>query len=307
MDLSRCLNDLVGEITELLSSSGSETAQMDTEVLVCYVLNKERAWLFAHPEYLLSVTQQNNLSKAVERRSRGEPIAYIMGTKEFYGREFKVTPNVLCPRPETETMIELFLKEIEDRSAGQRTETLEIALVDIGTGSGCIAVSAAIELFKNQDLRSEIYATDISESALKVAKKNAKTLGAKVKFLKGNLLDPYSKLQTPNSKLIILANLPYVPTDYPVNKDTEYEPKIALFAGNDGLDLYRELLQQIRVWRFEAGGWNKSSRTAITLFTESLLEQHRAMKLLALDYGFELKASRDLIQQFELAVPTSKL
>ncbi|HET6622684.1 MAG TPA: HemK family protein methyltransferase, partial [Candidatus Saccharimonadales bacterium] len=189
----------------------------------------------------------------LERRLKREPLAYILGYKEFYGRDFKVTPDVLIPRPDTETMIELLssLLDSGDSSGGgatfrhdrfklalQGSATDESAnlltLIDIGTGSGAIAITAKLEFPSLQ-----VSASDISPAALRIAMSNAKKLGADIEFLESDLL---SNVQRPAS--IICANLPYVDEAWQTSPETRFEPDMALFAPDGGLKLISELVFQ---------------------------------------------------------------
>ncbi|MDD5071808.1 MAG: peptide chain release factor N(5)-glutamine methyltransferase [Patescibacteria group bacterium] len=222
----------------------------EAEILLSYVLKKNREFLFTHPEKKLTSRRIKNYQKLVARRLRGEPIAYLTGQKEFYGLNFFVNKNVLIPRPETELMVEETLKRI--------TRNVErVTLIDVGTGSGCIIIALAKKInlrIKNYDLR--VLGVDISKKALVIAKKNAKLHGVynKIKFIHGNLLKPIiqnSKFKISDSKLIILANLPYGWKEWKNNCSMEtlglkFEPKIALFTGRDGLGLYEKFFRQIK-------------------------------------------------------------
>lgn len=252
-------------------SDVSHTAHLDIQVLLSCVLKKDRSWILAHPEYRLNDKQEKTLNSFISRRRRHEPIAYILGKSEFYGREFYVNKDVLVPRPESETMIDL----LKQTNAG--------VILDIGTGSGALAITAKLELPK-----AKVYAIDIDERALAVAKENSKILRADVKFMKSNLLGsvPNSIFQIPNS--VFLCNLPYVPEGYKINEAAEHEPKLALFSGNDGLDHYRKLFDQLKVLK-----------SAVVL-TESLAFQHAELTKIAESAGFKQSNEVDLIQVFEL-------
>lgn len=211
---------------------------LDTRVLLGYALAVDTAMLYAHPERALTTEQEQHFFQLIERRSRGEPVAYLLGHKEFFGLDFVMDARVLIPRPETELLVEAALALIRQRLAGG-----QIPLVaDIGTGSGAIAVTlAALE-----PRLPYLYATDISAEALEVATLNCQRHGAgqRVRFLQGDLLEPL-----PEAVDILIANLPYVGTDEmdELAPDVRaYEPHLALFSGASGLNLLYRFLEQAR-------------------------------------------------------------
>ncbi|NWG75917.1 MAG: peptide chain release factor N(5)-glutamine methyltransferase, partial [Rubrivivax sp.] len=200
-----------------------------------------------------------NLKLKIARRMRGEPLAYILGEKEFYGLRFKVNKNVLIPRPETELIVEQALRKIQETpkslTATGQVRNNNQTIIDLGTGSGniIIAIAKKMGFFENENYGLRFLATDISTSALRVAKQNAKLnkVDKKIKFIKGNLLEPILKSQISNlkSQIIIIANLPYLSkkiynSTMPDVKN--YEPKSALLSGTDGLNHYRKLFSQIK-------------------------------------------------------------
>jgi release factor glutamine methyltransferase len=200
---------------------------MEAEVLLAYILGTSRAVLIAHPERPLTPAQLDRYQALVRRRAADYPLPYLIGRLEFYGLEFEVTPEVLIPRPETETLVELALAR-RPRSA-----------VDVGTGSGCIAVSLAVHLPE-----ATIYATEISPAALAVARRNAERHGVaeRVRLLAGDLLSP-----CPGPVDLIVSNPPYVATGEWASLPAsvrDYEPSLALDGGPDGLDVVRRLLAQ---------------------------------------------------------------
>lgn len=217
-----------------LSDSGSETAQLDSQVLLAHVLKQTRSWLFAHHEHELSDVDCQRYADLVTRRRRREPVAYLLGRKEFYGLEFAVDPRVLIPRPETELLVDLALAQISDR-AGR-----PVVVADVGTGSGAIAITVAVHA-----PGTKVYGIDISRDALVVAEENRKRLAAEggPQFLEGDLLSPL-----PEPADVIVANLPYIAdSEYSgLQSDVrDYEPKVALQAGVEGLDLIERLLAQL--------------------------------------------------------------
>ena len=207
-------------------------------MLLAYVLKKDRAFLFAYPDKSISLNQYKRYKKLINRRKNAEPIAYLKHSKEFFGLDFYVDKRVLIPRPETETLVEFVLESITKK----KWTNLKLKICDVGTGSGCIAVTLAKKL-----PLAQIYATDISKKALTVAKINAKKhkVQKQIKFFCGDLLSPISKKIKFD---IIVANLPYLTIDQLKVTEKEiqlYEPKIALLAGKEETMLYSRLLEQI--------------------------------------------------------------
>lgn len=254
---------------EILESAGISSARLDVLILLEDMLHKDRAWILAHPEQEITPGQFRKLDRRLERRAKHVPLAYIRGFTEFYGRQFKVNRHVLEPRPESETMIELLLKL--DLPAHP-------AIADIGTGNGAIGITAALEI---PGSRVDLY--EISSGALAVAKHNTQLHELHLHARKMNLLSrplrPYDAL---------LCNLPYVPDHWQINQAALAEPKIAIFGGKDGLDLYRKLFHQL--WRFT---WKPKY-----VLTEALPPQHEALAKIAAEHGFSLHAAQDFIQVF---------
>jgi release factor glutamine methyltransferase len=217
--------------TERLRESGSVSPELDAEILLAFALKMERTALFRNPERVLPAKAQAQFAGLLNRRVRREPIAYLVGHKEFYDHDFFVDRNVLIPRPESEMNVETFL-EMFQRSA-------ELTIADIGTGSGCLAVTLAL-FYPN----AKIIATDISEQALNVARKNAERFNVqnRITFLIGNLLEPL----TEHNKLdAVIANLPYVPDEERrANPDLAYEPVLALSGIKEPEQLYAEFFEQ---------------------------------------------------------------
>lgn len=211
-------------VTGKLSTAGIPSAQLDAELLLGDTLGKGRTWLIAHSDESISNDLLNDLENNVTRRASREPLAYIRGYKEFYGRNFAVTPDTLIPRPETEVMIELLTPLVAD---GKK-------LIDAGTGSGAIAITAKLEY---PGLIVE--AADVSAATLVVVQQNAKTLGADITAYHSNLL-----ADTDDTYDIICANLPYVDTTWQVSEETHYEPDLALYAEDNGLALIKTLIEQ---------------------------------------------------------------
>ncbi len=204
------------------------------------VLRRDRAWLYAHPDYELSPDQALAYAQVIERRGKGVPTQYLTGRQEFWGLEFEVGPGVLIPRPETEHLIEVALARLGSR----RTQSLEIA--DVGTGSGCIAIALAREF-----PQAEIVATDISAAALDYARRNAARheVSGRIRFFETNLLNVCldASQQVRGFFDLIVSNPPYVgrnDTTHLPREVREHEPAEALFAGDLGFDLYTALIDE---------------------------------------------------------------
>ncbi len=218
--------------TQRLKEAQIETAFLDAQVLLAFVLGVDRPWLFAHPEVQLTPRQSEQYTDRVARRVAREPLAYLTGRKEFYGLDLQVDNRVLIPRPETEMLVDEVLREVEARGEG----TVRVA--DIGTGSGAIALAIA-----DNAANTRIFAIDVSRRALTVARANGKRFDARnqVTFLHGNLLEPL-----PETVDIIVANLPYVRSTAYEHLETnvrDYEPRVALESGPQGLNAIEALLK----------------------------------------------------------------
>lgn len=225
----------------------SNSAALDAEILLLAAIgkNKDKIWLYVHPEYRLTSRQEKKYKELLHRRAKKEPIAYITGHKEFFGLNILVNKNVLIPRPETEILVEETIRTIKNGFF----DTKEITLIDVGTGSGCIPLAIA----KNISKIENIYAFDISPNTIKLARLNARKqeLEKRIIFKKGDLLEPLLKKDPVirTKYLIITANLPYISfsdaKDLPVNVKS-YEPRLALVGGKNGPELILKLLSQIR-------------------------------------------------------------
>jgi len=217
--------DFLRSTTQQLEAAGIATARLDTQVLLERTLKQNKAWLLAHGDEEIDAEKLATLQAQAQRRAAREPLAYILGRQEFYGRVFAVTPSVLIPRPETEAMIEeLKTLPVPDNAS----------VLDVGTGSGAIAITAELEL---PHLRTE--ACDVSAAALAIAEQNAERMGAQVTFFESNLL-----ARAEHSYDVILANLPYVAEDWERSPETNFEPRLALFAVDAGLELIKKLVTQ---------------------------------------------------------------
>lgn len=227
-------------------------APVDGETLMAFVLGKNRAYVLAHPEQLLDASAEKQWMGFIERRRAGEPIAYMIGQREFYGRTFHVDRRVHIPRPSTENLVTMaldFLKEPKDEVRELETGIVGVAqvlrdcsnvhtIVDVGTGSGCIAITLALERPELQSI-----AIDVSADALAVAKENAARLGAfRMEFFQGNLLSPLKQYR---ESFVLVSNPPYLSASR-VDNNTELhaEPQSALMGGSDGNEIVEEIFSQ---------------------------------------------------------------
>ncbi len=211
-------------------SSGSETARLDSEVLLSHVLGVDRARLVLDHQAEVDGDCLERFDRLIARRAQGEPVAYLTGTRPFRALELTVDSRVLIPRPETEGLVEAAVELLPD-GAG---------VLDVGTGSGAIALALAAE---RPDLH--VRGNDVSDDALAVARHNANALGLDVSFMVGDLLEGAPRVDA------VLANLPYVESDAVLPVDVAgFEPSLALFGGADGLDVIRRLASQLgeRPW-----------------------------------------------------------
>jgi release factor glutamine methyltransferase len=251
------IRDLLADATNRL---GSEEARLDAELLLAHALGVSRASLYARPEYEPDAAQRDLFARDVAARERGEPIAYLIGHREFWSLDLAVTPDVLIPRHETELLVELALARIPvDR---------EVRIADLGTGSGAIALALA-----HERPRAHVRATDASAKALEVARANAAHFGiANVTFAEG---DWGAALGGQQFELIV-SNPPYVAAHDPHLDagDLRYEPALALVSGVDGLDAIRRIVADARAHLLVDGcvmlehGWNQAERVR-ALFEDS--------------------------------------
>ena len=213
---------------EMLAEADIEDAPLESELLLRHILKISQVELYQDPEREIEPAQAKKFWALVKRRLSGEPTAYITGHREFYGLDFYVDPHVLIPRPESELLVEKTLALAQTHPAA--------SIAEIGTGSGAIAISLALNLPK-----AKIYATDISESALKVALSNCRRHGVadRVQLLQGDMLAPL-----PEAVDIIVANLPYV-SQAELSRLSDFEPQLALDGGADGLAQIEKLCRQV--------------------------------------------------------------
>ncbi len=264
----------------------SESPRLDAEAMLAWVLGVPRSYLFAHPEEELRDRPASDFSDAVERRENGEPIAYITGSKEFWSLQLIVSKDTLVPRPETETLVELAIRQIpEDRP---------YRVLDLGTGSGAIAIAIASERPK-----IEIVATDSSREALRVAKDNASLQELQnISFLAGNWTEPV------NDRIfdLVVSNPPYVCDGDPALDTLRYEPRAALAAGPDGMDAIRQIVIDCK---------NLTSADG-TLMLEHGANQQRAVQVVLQENGWtDIACYKDLaghprVTTARMSAPTLK-
>jgi release factor glutamine methyltransferase len=217
------IQDALAQGAKLLDDENIAAPRLTAEVLLGHALHRDRVWLYAHGNEDLSEVGWIHYGRCLHERLNGKPTQYITGRQEFYGREFRVNPAVLIPRPETEHVVEAAIAVLRPG----------MTVVDVGSGSGAIAVTLALES------QGRVIATDISFEALQVARDNALRLGARVEFIAADLIAPLGSVE------VIVSNPPYVPaTDHTAlqREVRDYEPHVALFAGDTGLEIYERLI-----------------------------------------------------------------
>lgn len=266
-------------ISQITKKYFQKIDSLDLELIIAHELQKTREFVLTYPEYEIPKFKIKNLELKIARRRRSEPLAYILGNKEFYGLNFKVTKDTLIPRPETELLVELALCNIKQKACNKKQETKNPAfakatawqskiqntkyqipntlIIDVGTGSGSIIISLAKELEKEKMLHASccmLYGTDISKKALAIARSNARKnkVERKIKFIESDLLTYFLKNNTTIKQfnnLIILANLPYLSKEIyaRTSREVKYEPVSALYSKNHGLHHYEKLLSQIKI------------------------------------------------------------
>lgn len=267
------IHEWITQTTAELHAAGIPSARLDAEIILAHTLKKNRTHLHAHDDEALTGREREIADARAALRLDRTPVAYIVGHKEFYGRLFKVTPSTLIPRPESEMIITL-LGELLPTNASLLRETQK-RLVDVGTGSGCLGITAKLE---HPEL--DVTLLDISNHALKVAEKNAATLQADVTLQRSNLLAEY-----PFRPDVILANLPYVDPEWERSPETDHEPELALFTSDGGLHLIKNLVEETA---------ERTSSGAL-LFLEADPRQHKAIASHAKSHGFLVRENRDFI------------
>lgn len=234
--IGRLLDD---GVRTLSARAGAEEARRDVQILLGHSLGVSRAWLTAHREDSADAGIATRFRMLLKQRTVGQPVAYLTGRREFYGREFRVTPDVLIPRPDTETLVEAAL--------GKIPQAAPASVLDLGTGSGCIAVTLAQER-----PTARVTAVELSPSALRIAQENAETLAARIEFLQGAWFAPLAG----RSFDLIVSNPPYIAAGDPhlQRGDLRFEPAMALAAGEDGLAEIRRIVGATP-GHLNPGGW----------------------------------------------------
>lgn len=213
----------------MLTEGSISAPRLTAEVLLSYALQQDRAYLYAHSDEELTELAWIHYGRYLHERLNGKPTQYIVKRQEFYGRDFLVTPDVLIPRPETEHLIEAALKRIRPNDT----------VLDVGCGAGPIGITLALET------QTRVYASDISLAALAIAAENARVLNAPVQFVQADLAAPFAE----RSIDLLVSNPPYIARkeEHGLQREVrEYEPHVALFAGQTGLEMYQRLIPEAR-------------------------------------------------------------
>lgn len=252
-----------------LKKTKKEIDSLDAELILAFVLEKDRTFLAAHDDYELDASEENAADELVYARKNHYPLAYLIGVKEFYGRNFSVNESVLIPRPETEAIIDI-VKDLKPHK-----------VLDVGTGSGCIALTIKAELPE-----SEVVAIDAEQTVQAVFEENRENLGVDVKFVLNDLVDGFDIADFD----CIVSNLPYVDSEWDwLSPELKFEPETALFAEDDGLNLIKKLINQVSTGDFHGH-----------LILESDKSQHDNIKKYAEEKGFKYIKSVGFIQDFTL-------
>lgn len=255
-------------IAEALSLARAKIAMAEARGLLCHVLGQSHAWLAVHGDEALAETEAMRFAELVERRAEGEPIAYLVGSREFYGRSFAVTRQVLIPRPETELLVDLGIAKLGGQTAPD--------ILDLGAGSGCLAVTLALEV-----PTAQVTAAEVSPDALLLARRNARELKASVRVIES---DWFSAVAEEGFDLIV-ANPPYIAENDPhlFQGDLRFEPPLALSSGSDGLAAIRLIVSEARRhllpggWLLVEHGFDQAQAVAALLQAADFadIEQHR--------------------------------
>lgn len=280
----------IAELQQTSLASGSRrVAPEDFFILLAHVTRKEKIFLLAHPEYSLNGLEETTMRDFLERRLKHEPVAYIIGHKEFYGNDFFVTKDTLIPRPETELLVEHILDHIHETASAPKD------IIDIGSGSGNIIVTLSL-LHAHEETSTRFFGIDISREALQVAKKNALLHKVEnlITFLRGDLLTPYLPYKEDDREIIIAANLPYLARSIydTTSPDVhDFEPIDALISEEAGLAHYYQLLRCIKKF-FHA-------QNPIILFLEISPEQTATLTdfVLSLFPDTKIHIHKDLAQK----------
>ncbi|TAK88837.1 peptide chain release factor N(5)-glutamine methyltransferase [Patescibacteria group bacterium] len=265
------VGQLIEQSVAQLEVAGVTGARLDAQLLIAHAVGRNRAWVMAHPEFELGLDQLELVKDLMQRRAQREPVVHLTNKREFYGLEFYINADVLTPRAETEQMVEWAVKSAPKDSR----------LIDVGTGSGAIAVAIAKQ---RPDLK--IMATDVTDEALAVARQNIAAHKVQVELVKSDLFESVKgEFDT------VVTNLPYLQDDAELMPEVQKEPAVALHGGADGLDLYRRFLQQLPS-HLRPGGY---------LFTECDPWQHAGLIEAAANQQLLLQQEGYFILGFQLA------
>lgn len=232
----KTIQDILTSGTAYLEARGVEGARHSMQSLLVHVLGKNKTWLYLHYDDPLTEQQLVPLRELLRERGKGVPLQHLLGTTEFYRRDFRTDARALIPRPETEELVELALNMIPRRD--------HLRILDMGCGSGIIGITLALELAKYSP---QVVMVDISESALSLTLENATSLGAPVKTYRSDLFAAWQPAENnavvpPGGFELVLANLPYIPDGEQVSAEVSHDPSTALYGGPDGLDIVRRFL-----------------------------------------------------------------
>jgi release factor glutamine methyltransferase len=219
------LRDALQSAQRELEAAQVNSVRLDSELLLCHILGKDRTWLLAHDQETLTAEQLNQYQEIIRKRSNHAPVVHLTNKREFYGIELYINDKVLTPRVETEKMVDFAIKHAPKNGK----------LIDIGTGSGAIAIAIAKH---RPDI--DVFATEVSPEALEVAKKNVKDVGLSIRLVQADLFDGVNE-----SFDVVVCNLPYLSDTADLMPEVKNEPGVALFGGPDGLDIYRRFLKDL--------------------------------------------------------------
>ena len=241
----KTIQDILTSGTAYLEARGVDAARHSMQSLLVHVLGKNKTWLYLHYDDPLSEEQLAPLRELLRERAKGVPLQHLLGSTEFYRREFRTDARALIPRPETEELVEQAL------SLAPRKEGLRV--LDMGCGSGIIGITLALELAA---IRPEVVMADISEAALSLTLENATALGSRIKTYRSDLFSAWQPDETnavmpPSGYELVLANLPYVPDGEQVSTEVSHDPASALYGGPDGLDIVRRFLSDAQPYLSE--------------------------------------------------------
>jgi release factor glutamine methyltransferase len=260
---------------DFLKEKGIGNPRSSVELLLCWILSLNRVDLYLSKDQTLKEKDKKKLDRFLEERASGKPIQYITGSTEFLDLEFKVDPRALIPRPETEMLTLSVIEHFEK----EKKEEKPLKIIDLGTGSGVIAITLAKDF-----INSFVYATDIAKDALELASQNAikHRVEDRIEFIPGDLFQPLENKKLQNSIDCIVSNPPYVSDDDAENLSkeiTDFEPKVALFSGDDGLNFHKRIVQGSRNYLRSGGllalevGWEDGER--LVDFIESQASFHK--------------------------------